>query len=284
MSERKAAAVRGLQIAFLIFAVVFLNAPLDKYVYAQWQWARDLDLSLGRALMIVSGAVVLAAIAPVRRECSRLLEPRIPRRRRGEVALAVSIGLLAGFATFGAIALWHYLRGGEPALARAMGEYPSHAEQLQRALSTGHLVMFIFVAGLIGPIAEELAFRGLLYNAWRRAFGWLGAAVASSLAFGLFHGLVWPQFIAGLIYVAAYRRSGSLRTSIYSHSLHNLLLWYPLVGQFLLPAGRSTGELHLWTFHLACLAGAVIAIPWYLWSARESRIARPSEFAEPGIA
>ena len=284
MSERKAAAVRGFQITFLIFAVVFLNAPLDKYVYDRWQWARDLDLSLGRAMMLISGALLLAAIPPLRRECSRLLEPRIPRRRRREVALALIIDLVAGFAVFGAIALWHYLGGGEPALARAMGEHASDATQMQQALSVSHLVMFVFVAGLIGPIAEELAFRGLLYNAWRNAWGWLGAALASSLVFGLFHGMVWPQFVSGLVLVAAYRRSGSLRTAIYVHSLHNLLLWYPLLGQFLLPSGRSTGELHLWTFHLVCLAAIVVVIPLYLASARESRIPRPSEFAEARIA
>jgi membrane protease YdiL (CAAX protease family) len=284
MSERKDAAVRGFQIAFLIFAVVFLNAPLDKYVYERWQWARDLDLALGRALMLVSGAVILASIPPLRRECSRLLAPRIPQGRRREVAVALAIDLVAGFAVFGAIALWHYLRGGEPALARAMGEHASDAVQMREALSMGHLIMFVFVAGLIGPIAEELAFRGLLYHAWREAWGWLAAALASSLVFALFHSLAWPQFVSGLVLVAAYRRSGSLRTSIYAHSLHNLLFWYPLLGQLLLPSGRYTGELHVWTFHLVCLAATVIAVPAYLWSAREARIPKSSEFAEARIA
>ena len=73
------AAILGFQIAFLAFAVVLLNAPLEKYVYSQWQWARDLEFDLGRALMVISAGVLLIAIAPLRRRCSDLLAPRIPR-------------------------------------------------------------------------------------------------------------------------------------------------------------------------------------------------------------
>ena len=284
MSERKAAAIRGFQIAFLIFAVVFLNAPLDKYVYAQWQWARDLDLSLGRALMIVSGGVILAFVPALRRQCAELLAPRIPRGRLHEVPLALGIGVIAGMGAFGGFALWHYSIGGEPALARAMGSHASHATQMREALTASNLVMFLFVAGLIGPIVEELAFRGLLYRAWTQAWGWAWAALASALVFGLFHGTVWPQFVGGIIYVVALRRGATLRTSIYAHALHNLVLWYPLLGQFMLPSGRSTGELHLWTPHLICLAATAVILPWYMWSARDSRVPRESEFAEPRIA
>ena len=283
MGERKAAAIRGLQITFLIFAVVFLNAPLEKYVYGQWQWARDLDLSLGRALMIISGGVVLAAVPALRRACAGLLAPRIPPGRVHEVALALGIDLIAGLGALGGFALWHYCVGGEPALARAMGDGASHAVQMSEALSASNVIMFVFVAGLVGPIVEELAFRGLLYRAWVPAWGWVWATVASALVFGLFHGTVWPQFMAGIVYVVAMRRGHAIRTSIYAHSLHNLLLWYPLLGQFVLPGGRATGELHLWTPHLICLAVIVVLLPWYMWSARDSRVARAA-VAEPGIA
>jgi membrane protease YdiL (CAAX protease family) len=144
--------------------------------------------------------------------------------------------------------------------------------------------MFVFIAGMVAPIVEELAFRGLLYRAWFPAWGWIGAALASSLVFGLFHGTVWPQFVAGIVYVIAMRRSGSLRTSIYAHALHNLVLWYPLLGQLLLPAGRSTGELHVWTAHLVCLVATAVILPWYMWTARDARLPRQSEFAEARIA
>lgn len=271
MSERKAAAIRGLQITLLIFAVVFLNAPLDKFVYQNWQWAKDLDLSLGRALLIVSGGVILAAIPALRRECAGLLAPRIAPGRLHEVPLASGIDLVAGLGAMGGFALWHYCLGGEPALARAMGEQSSHAMRMTEAFTASHLIMFVLVAGLVGPIVEELAFRGLLYRAWIPAWGWVWACIASALVFGLFHGTLWPQFMGGIVYVVAMRRGGAIRTAIYAHALHNLLLWYPLLGQFFMPAGRSTGELHVWTFHLICLGLTFVILPWYMWSSRDSR-------------
>ena len=278
MGERRAAAIRGFQIAFLIFAVVFLNAPLDKFVYEQWQWAEDLDLSLGRALIVVSGGVILAAIPALRRECSALLAPRIAIGRRDEVLLALGISLIASIGAMGGFALWNYALGGEPALARAMGSQSSHAVQMTDALSVSNVVMFVFIAALVGPIVEELAFRGLLYRTWLQAWGWIWAALASAFVFGLFHGTVWPQFLSGIILVVAMRRGRTIRTSIYAHALHNLLLWYPLLGQFLLPSGRSTGELHVWTPHLLCLAATVVILPWYMWSARDARLPRQNEF------
>ena len=282
MTNRNSPAL-GFQITLLIFAVVFLNAPLEKYVYSQWQWAHDLDLSFGRALIIISGGVLLAAIPGLRRQCAEMLAPRIPGGRVREVALALGVDLIAGLGAFGGFALWHYCAGGEPALARAMGEHSSHAVQMHEALKPSNVIMFVFIAGLVGPIVEELAFRGFLYRAWVPAWGWAWATLASALVFGLFHGAVWPQFVSGIVYVVAMRRGRTIRTNIYAHALHNLVLWYPLLGQFLLPSGRSTGELHLWTPHLICLAVTVVLVPWYVWSARDSRIARVSS-TKPGMA
>jgi membrane protease YdiL (CAAX protease family) len=275
---------QGFHIAFLVFAVVFLNAPLDKYVYSTWQWARDLQLPLGRPLMIIMGGLLLVAIAPIRRACSDMLAPRIPTGKRREVALALAIELTASMGALGGFALWNYMKGAEPALARAMGEHPTHAAQLEQAFSVGNLILFLFIAGLVAPIVEELVFRGLLYRSWREAWGWVWGALASSFVFGLFHGLVWPQFLAGIVFVVAVRRTATIRAAIYAHALSNLLLWYPLAGQFMMPSGRATGELQVWWPHLACLAATVIILPWYMWTARDARLPRQSEFAEARIA
>src|SRR5207237_10889346 len=126
----------------------------------------------------------------------------------GEVLQALLIDMIASLGAMGGFALWWYASGGEPALARAMGETSSDSVQMDQALHSSNIVMFVFIAGTIGPIVEELAFRGLLYPAWRNAWGWIAATVASALVFGLFHGAVWRQFIAGIVYVVAMRRTG----------------------------------------------------------------------------
>jgi len=279
----KRAAIAGFQIAFLTFAVVLLNAPLEKYVYSQWQWARDLELDLGRALMVASGGMLLLAVAPLRRGCAEMLAPRIPKGKIREVALALAMMWLVSLAASALFALTFYVIGGEPRLARAMGDFMSDRSRIEEALQPSHLVMFVFVAGLIGPIVEELVFRGFLYRAWREAWGWVWAAIASATVFGLFHGIVVPQLLSGIVLVVAMRRTGSMRTNIYAHALFNLLAWYPLLGQFVMPAGRSTGEIGVWWFQLGCLALSVVALPVYMASARDASLPRAPEFAAPAL-
>ena len=266
-----------------MFAVVLLNAPLDKFVLSEWQWVRDLGVEISRTFIMLTGGILLAAIPPVRRACALLLRPRIPRPRLFEIAKGLLLHHVSALGWFGGYALWTWWLGGEPALARRMGEELTPAAQMEQAFTLPSIVFFILTAGLLAPIVEELVFRGLLYQAWKSAWGWLGAAVGSAVVFGFFHGAFLPQLVGGLIFVAVMRRASSLRASIYTHALFNLSLWYPLLGQFVLPSGRSTGELHVWTFHLACLAVTLVAVPWYLWSARDSRLPR-ADGAEPGVA
>jgi membrane protease YdiL (CAAX protease family) len=153
-----------------------------------------------------------------------------------------------------------------------MGEAPTHASLMDAALSTSGVVIFVFFAGIVGPIVEEIVFRGMLYPAWQEAWGWVASSLATAVVFGLFHGAFWPQLLGSLVFVCVLRRTGALRATIYTHALFNLLLWYPLLGQLMLPSGRSTGELHLWWFHIACLALTLIALPWYMWISRDERV------------
>ena len=272
--DRRASAILGFQIAFLIFAVVLLMAPADKYVFARWQWATDLDLPLGRVMIFAIAAFLLIAINPLRRRCASLLADPIAAGRHREIAIGIALMLLVAFASAGGFALWHWSLGGEAALVRAMGSHNTHAADMDASLSTHGIVFFLIFAATIGPIIEELVFRGMLYPAWRDAWGWVAGSIATSITFGLFHGIFWPQLFGGLVFVCVLRKTGSLRGAIYVHAAHNFLLWYPALGQFLLPAERSTGELHLWTPHLVCLAVLVVALPWYMGSARDARLPR----------
>ena len=271
MNDRRAYAVLGFQIAFLAFATVFLMAPADRFFFSRWQWARDLELPLGRPMIFVVAAILLAAIPALRRRCSAMLADPVRPGTRRHIPVGVLLNLITAAGALGAFALWHWCVGGEPALARAMGERASHALEMEAALSTSSLVMFVFFGAAIAPVIEELVFRGMLYNAWTQAWGWVWGALGSALVFGLFHGAVLPQFFSGLVLVCVVRRTGSLRGSIYTHAIFNLLLWYPFLGQLILPSGRSTGEIHLWWPHLLCLALTLILLPWYMWSARDSR-------------
>lgn len=263
----------GFQIAFLIFAVLLLAAPLDKYVFQQWTWVRETDFPLARVAIFVFAGLVLLAVPGLRRRCRELLAAPIPAEKRKEILAVIVFDYVAVLGAIGAFALFWWSLGGEPALARRMGEGATAAELWRRALSPGGIVLFLVVGGILAPIVEEIVFRGMLYPAWQVKWGWLASALATSLVFAVFHaqGIGVSQFLASILFICLLRRTGSLRAAIVAHSVFNISLWYPFLGRFLFPPGRETGELSVWVLHLACLAVTCIAVPAYMWMARDRR-------------
>lgn len=89
--------------------------------------------------------------------------------------------------------------------------------------------LVFFVAGaLIGPLAEEFFFRGLLYGFLRR-WGLVTALVASNLLFVLMHPLAAsipvPQIVGGIVFTLAYERKGELMAPVVIHILGNAALF-----------------------------------------------------------
>ena len=283
MSEEPNQSATGFQIAFLILALLFLAAPAEKYLFNQWTWAQERGIPVSRLAIFAIAAFVLFGIEPLRKVCFRLLSAPIPSGRKHEVISALALNIVAGFAAMGAAVLWVWMLGGEPALARRVGEEMKDAEQMSRALAPGGILTFIVVGGLIAPIIEELVFRGMLYPAWALQWGWLPSALATSLVFALLHPNHFSQFFASLIYICLFRRTGSLRAPIIVHALFNVFMWYPLVGQLIFPAAaRGTGELSYWSVNLLCLAMITVALPIYLWMSRDGKsivVAPEREFA-----
>jgi membrane protease YdiL (CAAX protease family) len=261
----------GLQIAFLIFAVMLLAAAAEKYVLGQWPWARDSGFPVGRTTMFVIAAAILALVPALRRHCKRLLATPIPASKRSEVILVVGLDLVTTWAAVGAIALALWSIGGEPALARRFAGAPGAAEQWNSALSLNGVVTFVILAGFVGPVVEELVFRGMLYPALESRWGWIASALLTSVFFAALHPNKIAQFLGSILFICLLRRTGSLRASIAVHSAFNLLMWYPLLGQFVFPAAGASGELSVWRLHLACLAVAFFVVPVYMWMARGDR-------------
>ena len=80
-------------------------------------------------------------------------------------------------------------------------------------------------ACFIGPLCEELVFRGLLAGRLAR-YGQKPGAFISALLFGLYHANLEQFFYAfalGLLLSYAYYRTGLLRTSVLLHMLFNII-------------------------------------------------------------
>jgi len=93
--------------------------------------------------------------------------------------------------------------------------------------SGGWMVWGTILFVVVGPVAEEIFFRGFAYQTLRRRFGEPTAMLGSSLLFSLAHGrlLAAPGLFAiGLVFVRLYQRTGTLVTSMAAHAIHNALL------------------------------------------------------------
>ena len=93
---------------------------------------------------------------------------------------------------------------------------------LERGDPTVILVAFLLVA----PVAEEIFFRGVAYNAWDRERGPWVAVIGSAALFAAIHSSLFalvPIFVLGLILALLYRRTGSLAANIALHAGFNTI-------------------------------------------------------------
>jgi membrane protease YdiL (CAAX protease family) len=89
------------------------------------------------------------------------------------------------------------------------------------------LFFSIFMVVALGPIVEEIFFRGFAYNAIKKRWGAPKACVLISVVFaGLHANLIGflPIFALGLLLVYMYEKTGSLIPSITIHILHNSMM------------------------------------------------------------
>ena len=172
-----------------------------------------LGLPLGTALLLSFAVTVLVALTAFKRTMAAL---RADTRWRTPPSWGTALAafVLAFLASRAFVVAYVML-------------VPSAADTVPEFLSRGaDVVPLVLAAGLLIPFAEEVAFRGLMMRGQERAAGFGVAAVATSVAFALAHGV--PASIVGILplaYVLArlVQHTGSLWNSVIVHALNNLL-------------------------------------------------------------
>ena len=90
------------------------------------------------------------------------------------------------------------------------------------------IFLFFFIGGMVGPIAEEAFFRGILYGFFRR-WGVLLAIILTTIIFALAHpvfpGIPVTQIVGGIVFALAYEIEGSLMVPITIHVLGNTAIF-----------------------------------------------------------
>lgn len=91
------------------------------------------------------------------------------------------------------------------------------------------LLALVAMVALIGPLAEEIVFRGVVYAALRRRWGVGRALLGSSSVFAVLHLdpiALAPIFVMGLLLGWLYEQTGSLIPSMTVHFVHNSVMLY----------------------------------------------------------
>ncbi|HEV3165761.1 MAG TPA: CPBP family intramembrane glutamic endopeptidase, partial [Isosphaeraceae bacterium] len=153
----------------------------------------------------------------------RTVVPHIPRLRAVfvEALLALVAAPVLLVAASVAIQVVAYLHGETEMLT-------SPLESIARSTDRFGRLWLVFLAVLAAPIAEEVYFRGMLYNALRQRLNFVVAALLQAVVFGLAHylyGLAFSAGIAlgGLALAAVYEWRRTLLAPVLLHASLNAL-------------------------------------------------------------
>jgi membrane protease YdiL (CAAX protease family) len=177
--------------------------------------------SLGYVIYLLSFVWMLAFPLFVgRRRLGRW--PRLPAPRvlfiEALFALPAAVAIFISFILIPSGLLWIF---GETEIP------PNPFDPIVHSTARFEFLIFMILAILFGPIAEEVFFRGLLYNAVRQKLHVIVAMPLQAVAFGFYHpfGVVFSSAIAvGALGIAAvYEWRKTLLTPILTHSLINVM-------------------------------------------------------------
>lgn len=200
----------GLGIPFFM-----LNSGLDKFELGGWLMC---FAALGDCLGV---AYLMRRLAGRGLPLKHFLGPKVTLNPGGFLRLLLMNLALA----FGASLLPHLL-------ALSTGKWNRASNDLLLLRESDHLLtalllnpMIVLVAVILAPVCEEMVFRGLLLHRFSVKWGPRTAIWASSLLFGLMHGLAPGIFLMGLSWALIYLATrGSLRMTILLHASHNLIV------------------------------------------------------------
>lgn len=105
---------------------------------------------------------------------------------------------------------------------------PQPVVEIYLKQSSGHFLVFLtFFVAIIGPVIEEIFFRGFTYKAIRTRYGVRWAMVGTAFIFATLH-MNWiafvPIFALGIFLAYLYEKTGSLVPSMTAHMLHNVIM------------------------------------------------------------
>jgi len=220
---REALAVALLSLITGAFFTLIVSALLTPHGHATTDQKNVLTLV---ATIIIEGCLGLWVWLWVRLRHRAGLKELGIRFHRGDLAAGLITALLglvaAQIVSQIAISIWQ----------GATGHPIEQPKQLPTLHGAGQIGLAAFAVIIVAPFAEELFFRGFLYQALRRWRGVTGAILISAAIFAISHGdplLMIGIFPLGIVLAFMFQRRDSLVTTIAAHMTYNTIGFVLLV-------------------------------------------------------
>ena len=158
-------------------------------------------------------------------------------------------------------------------LAAHMKFIPNIMEQTFEILQSGWAG--ILAIAIVGPILEELLFRGAITKALLQQYKPTQAILISAAIFGVFHinpAQILPAFLIGLLFAWIYYKTASLIPCILMHIFNNSLSVYM---SFKYPDADYMDEIITGTPYLIATCGAVVILIAVIWLMRKTTVNYP---------
>lgn len=205
-------------LALALAVGTVLSAPFSDDALALQSGEGELSF-LGSAVILVAAqaGLLIVGYLLVYRPRALAAVPKLPGRDpRGAILAGLGYGVLAWLGSSVVLVL-------VTALLSALGQPPpvGPAEQAIAMLDPWLVAVAIVV---FAPIAEELFFRGIVFNAWLREAGQVPAYVGSAALFAVIHlslASLLPIFLLGIALAWVYARTHNLLAPIVMHATVN---------------------------------------------------------------
>ena len=133
----------------------------------------------------------------------------------------------------------------------------------------------ILAISIIGPVLEELLFRGAITKALLQQYSPAKAILIAAFLFGVFHinpAQILPAFLIGILFAWTYYKTTSLIPCILMHILNNSLSVF-LSTKY--PEAENMSDLMDTSSYLIAIFVAVLILAGVIWAMRRTTVRYP---------